>query len=172
MDLWKALGHETHSLLSLRVLLSFAVLGLGLLSETEADSATILEGTASVIDGDTIEIHGKRIRLDGFDTPERGAMCEKVNVYQKAALALSDFIGKRTVTCEIFGEDQYDRGIGRCQVGDESLAEFIVANGWGRDWPKHSKGEYADEEAAARSAGAGIWGLACPSDLWGDRNYD
>lgn len=129
-------------------------------------------GTASVIDGDTIEIHGKRIRLDGFDTPERGAMCDKINVYQKAALALSDFIGEQTVTCEIVGKDQYDRGIGRCTAGDESLAEFMVANGWGRDWPKYSKGEYADEEAMAKSDRAGIWGLACPKDLWGDRNYD
>lgn len=155
----------------LSILASIA-LTVSCLAASAEQAQSTLAGTASVIDGDTIEIHGKRIRLDGFDTPERGAMCDKVNVYQKAALALSDFIGDRTVTCEIMGQDQYDRGIGRCQAGDESLAEFMVANGWGRDWPKYSKGEYADEESAARSAGAGIWGLACPSDLWGDRNYD
>ncbi len=28
-------------------------------------------GTASVIDGDTIEVHGQRIRLHGIDAPER-----------------------------------------------------------------------------------------------------
>lgn len=131
-----------------------------------------ISGTASVVDGDTIEIHGKRIRLDGFDTPERGSMCGTTNVYQKAALALSDFIDARTVTCELTGEDQYKRGIGQCNVGDQSLAEYMVSNGWGRDWPRYSKGAYADEEQAARSTGAGIWGLACPDDLWGDRNYE
>lgn len=129
-------------------------------------------GTASVIDGDTIEMHGKRIRLDGFDTPERGSVCGRINVYQKAALALSDFIGSRTVTCEVSGEDGRGRSVAQCKVGEESLAEYMVENGWGRDWPRYSDGAYADEEKRAREAGTGLWGLACPDDLWGTRNYD
>lgn len=32
-------------------------------------------GNAPVIDGDTIEIHGKRIRLFGIDAPESGQFC-------------------------------------------------------------------------------------------------
>ncbi len=85
---------------------------------------------------------------------------------------MSDFIGEQTVTCQLTGEDQYKRGIGQCSAGGESLAEHMVASGWGRDWPRYSKGAYADEEQAARSAGAGIWGLPCPEDLWGDRSYE
>ena len=32
-------------------------------------------GTASVIDGDTIEVRGQRIRLHGIDAPESGQLC-------------------------------------------------------------------------------------------------
>ncbi len=32
-------------------------------------------GTASVIDGDTLEVHGQRIRLHGIDAPESRQLC-------------------------------------------------------------------------------------------------
>lgn len=131
-----------------------------------------LEGTASVIDGDTIEIHGERIRLSGIDAPERGKRCGTINVYQKAALALSDMIGARTVRCEILETDRYDRKVGRCEAGGRSLESQLVRAGWARDWPRYSKGDFAGDERSARSEQAGIWGLSCPDDLWGTRNYD
>ena len=34
-----------------------------------------LTGQASIIDGDTLEIHGTRIRLWGIDAPESGQLC-------------------------------------------------------------------------------------------------
>lgn len=150
----------------------FATSALWIAAEAEVPVDKILQGTASVIDGDTIEIHGERIRLNGIDSPESGAVCGTVNVYQKAALALSDFIGSRTVSCDISGEDRYARKIGTCEVGGAGLADHMVSSGWARDWPRYSKGKYADEEKEARNAAAGLWGLSCPADLWGNRNYD
>lgn len=62
-------------------------------------------GVASVIDGDTIEIHGQRIRLFGIDAPESSQLCarpggERWRCGQRASLALADRIGRATVSCQ------------------------------------------------------------------------
>ncbi|KDA04214.1 thermonuclease family protein [Hyphomonas oceanitis] len=141
-------------------------------STPSGEGSSRIEGVASVIDGDTIEIHGQRIRLSGFDAPERGKVCGATNVYQKAALYLSDQVGTRTVTCKRTGTDSYDRAVATCRVSGTDLGQIMVGAGWARDWPKYSHGAYADAEARARGGHKGIWNLHCPDDLWGSRRYD
>jgi len=99
-------------------------------------------------------------------------MCGTINVYEKASTALADFVGHRKVICDINGKDPYNRYIAECKVGGKSIAEYMVEQGWARDWPKYSNRAYADEERRARAAKRGIWGPSCPSNLWGNRNYN
>ena len=61
-------------------------------------------GQASVIDGDTLEIHGSPIRIFGIDAPESDQLCRDEQKYhcgcgQKASNALFDFIDRRPVEC-------------------------------------------------------------------------
>jgi endonuclease YncB( thermonuclease family) len=63
-----------------------------------------LIGQASIIDGDTLEIHGTRIRLWGIDAPESNQLCRNDESLQyrcgaKTANELDAFIAQRQVDC-------------------------------------------------------------------------
>src|SRR5262245_60670879 len=83
-------------------------------------AAADIMGQATVIDGDTIEIHGTRIRLYGIDAPESGQTCKNGEyVYrcgQEAARALADRISGETISCWAEGApDHYGRVVAVCR---------------------------------------------------------
>jgi endonuclease YncB( thermonuclease family) len=66
---------------------------------TRAAIAADLSGQASIIDGDTLEIHGTRIRRWGIDAPESSQLCRGDDSLQyrcgaKAANDLDAFIAR------------------------------------------------------------------------------
>lgn len=122
---------------------------------------TPIAGQASVIDGDTIEIHGQRIRLHGIDAPESSQTCRDARgkpyrCGQKAALALADRIARRTVTCQPRGMDRYKRVVAVCRVAGTDLNAWLVSQGLAVAYRKYSH-DYVSHEATARAAGRGIW---------------
>ena len=127
-------------------------------------------GRASVIDGDTIEIKGQRIRLNAMDAPESSQTCEVDNkpyrCGQKAALALSDLLGARDVRCERTGSDRYRRTLARCFLGDLDVGRWMVENGWAIAYRKYSR-EYVSVEERAQQKKLGIWaGTFMNPDEW------
>jgi endonuclease YncB( thermonuclease family) len=122
-----------------------------------------LIGQASVIDGDTLEIHGTRIRIFGIDAPESDQLCrngesELYRCGQKASNALFDFIARRPVECIEVDRDRYKRAVSVCTVGGTDVADWLVRNGLALDWPQYSKGGYADAQAEAKREQRGMWG--------------
>jgi endonuclease YncB( thermonuclease family) len=98
-------------------------------------SAETIAGRASVVDGDTLEIHGERIRILDIDAPESRQTCTRPGPTewrcgQEAALRLSDWIGTRTVTCEAGRKDRYQRWLAPCSAGGVDLALWLAENGW------------------------------------------
>lgn len=47
-----------------------------LLAGASTNAVPIAQDSVRVVDGDTIDAYGKRVRLVGFDTPEPQALCE------------------------------------------------------------------------------------------------
>src|SRR3954471_11587734 len=87
-----------------------------------ATPASPLIGRARVLDGDSLEISGARIRLEGIDAPEWRQTCvapkgQTWSCGQTAAQELRSHIGGRELTCARHGVDRYNRmGVRRCRT--------------------------------------------------------
>lgn len=137
-------------------------------AEPETASAAIsteFEGLATVADGDTIRIGGRRIQLYGIETARQGSMCGALNVYRTATQELRDITGNESVQCTIADlPDGSGVHVARCRVDGADIGGRMVSAGWARS----SGGVYAEEEAQARAARLGVWAQNCAANLWAD----
>ncbi|RWB54359.1 MAG: thermonuclease family protein [Mesorhizobium sp.] len=123
-----------------------------------------ITGVVSIIDGDTIEIHGQRIRFNGIDAPESKQYCEDAKGFEypcgrRSAEALDSFLAaSRPVQCTFVTWDRYHRFVGDCRRADGvSVAAWMVEHGQALDWPRYSHGAYAAQQAKAEAAKVGLW---------------
>ncbi len=119
-----------------------------------------ITGRARVIDGDTIEIGGKRIRLYGIDAPESRQTCrvdaEEYRCGQEATSALVGKIGEQPVSCTGKDTDRYGRIVAVCWLAAEDLSAWMVWEGKALAYRKYSR-DYVAHEDAARQAQRGLW---------------
>ena len=116
--------------------------------------------TVRVIDGDTIEVDGERIRLSGIDAPEDDQVCgihgANFSCGDAATSKLQELIGQRQVQCVGDDRDRYGRLIAICSVDGRDVGQEMVRSGWAVAFTKYSD-KYVQEESEAQRAGRGLW---------------
>lgn len=126
-----------------------------------AVQAQIVTGTAKVLDGDTLQLGGERIRLHGIDALEAGQTCirdgKAWGCGQDAAALLARFADGQTVNCRQQDRDSYQRIVASCRVGELDLAQVVVEAGLAVALPDFSDA-YVETEARVRQRGIGMWG--------------
>jgi endonuclease YncB( thermonuclease family) len=121
-----------------------------------------LRGPGAVVDGDTLEVGGVRVRLWGVAAPALGQSCaadgRPYPCGREAAAALAGRVAGREVTCAPRGPAPGPGGevAAVCAAGEEQLNAWAVEAGWALAFREESAA-YGPQEARARQARRGLW---------------
>jgi len=134
---------------------------VGLVALAEPAAAERVSGPARVVDGDTLEVSGRKVRLLGIDAPERDQPCEDADgrAYACGAAAhaaLAALTEGRPVTCEGPGDDPWGRLVARCRAGGRDLGAELVRAGRALVYERFDDA-YLPQQAAAKAEGRGLW---------------
>lgn len=117
-------------------------------------------GVARVIDGDTLEMAGTRVRLFGIDAPELSQRCDGLHGSWPCGLWARDqlrhLVGDRPVHCVGDESDRYGRLIARCAAGQGDLGAALVRDGAALAFRRYAL-DYVEDEVSARRAARGLW---------------
>ncbi len=159
--------------LCVAAVLAAALTGLGLPSALMGSAPREQDWAAAaadvrVVDGDTLRLRDRTVRLMGLEAPERGLRCTDptgrgFDCGVAAAEVLARMLADRDVDCRVRGRDNFGRALGVCSAGGTELnaglvtAGFALAEGGGAS-------VLGAAEAAARRDGRGLWapGFAGP----------
>ncbi len=137
--------------------------------DVKSSEISSVSGYAKIIDGDTIKINSKKIRLHGIDAPEKKQTCKKpyliIGIFsytksyscgQVSTDKLIKKINNQIIKCKIKNVDRYNRLIGECYKRNENLNAWLVSNGYAVAYRKYSK-KYIPDEKNAKNNNLGIW---------------
>jgi endonuclease YncB( thermonuclease family) len=137
--------------------------------DVRSENINKITGFAKVVDGDTIKINSKKIRLYGIDAPEKKQKCKKIYLTISFMSFTKDYmcgevstqklikkINKQKLNCNILDVDRYKRLIGECFKRNINLNSWMVSNGFAVAYRKYSK-KYVSDEINAKNNKLGIW---------------
>lgn len=113
-------------------------------------------GTVRVIDADTFDVGGERVRLFGIDAPEQDQTCRKSDgqVWDCGKWAADQArlrYGGQRARCTRVDTDRYGRTVARCVVNGGDVGREMVRDGLAFAYARYSKDYVADERRAAAS---------------------
>ncbi len=119
-----------------------------------------VDGTVRVIDGDTLDVGGVRVRLHGIDAPEVGQTCQTAQGRDwECGTWVSREVRARfqgaQASCDPVDTDRYGRTVATCRVDGKDIGRGLVQSGMAVAYRKYSRA-YVAEEAAAKRAEAGL----------------
>ncbi|MBE0412526.1 thermonuclease family protein [Yoonia sp.] len=126
-------------------------------------------GVLRVIDADTFDVGGVRVRLFGVDAPEMGQPCSASgrtwDCGRWARDLVRDRFEGRHANCTQRDIDRYGRVVATCEIAGVDMGESLVTDGIAWAYRRYSSLYDLDEKAAA-VAGRGLWGFTVqmPSD--------
>ena len=98
-----------------------------------ARAAGAIMGPVRVIDGDTLDVGGVRIRLHGIDAPESEQSCradgKRWSCGHEATRALAGRIGARPVGCQECDRGRYGRVVAVCSASGMDLNAWMERSG-------------------------------------------
>jgi len=121
-----------------------------------------ISGPARVIDGDTIDVGGTRIRLYGIDAPEKRQTCEgsEGQVYEcgrDASAVMAELTVGHTVDCEPQDQDRYGRTVAICSNESGDIGAAMVRRGWAVPYMRYGGSRYLNEQSEAQQEKLGMW---------------
>ncbi len=116
-----------------------------------------LSGKARVLDGDTLELAGARVRLWGIDAPETRQRCRANGQWWSCGGLATAALRSRSsnVRCERRGKDAYGRVLGVCFERGEDINGWLVSEGWAVAYRRYAR-DYMAHEARAKTQRKGI----------------
>ena len=119
-------------------------------SAPDAVSARLAAPAAqvAVVDGGTLRLGERVVRLIGVEPPPRGAACPAADgaatdCATAAANALAALVWALPVTCLTHGQDELGRFYATCEAGGTDLGLASVASGWNMSAAKRQPGNVA-----------------------------
>lgn len=142
-------------------------------------AAAELNGPAQVVDGNSIAIGGRVVRLFGIDAPDEDQICQRQGAAwrcgQDAGWALAERLERHWVLCDTRAAPASSEGIADAANADPAVCyldgrridvnAWMVEQGWALS-DRRANAYLAQEEAAQR-AGRGLWaGKFDPPWVW------